>query len=64
MANVLKIKVIAEGVETREQMEFLRRHGCDITQGYYCSRPLAVETFTDLLRDWDVLNTGKCSFGK
>jgi EAL domain-containing protein (putative c-di-GMP-specific phosphodiesterase class I) len=45
-------------------MEFLRRHGCDITQGYYCSRPLAVETFTDLLRDWDVLNTGKCSFGK
>ena len=64
MANVLKIKVIAEGVETREQMEFLRRHGCDITQGYYCSRPLAVETFTDLLRDWDILNAGKCSFGK
>ena len=62
MAKVLNIKVIAEGVETREQLEFLRRHGCDIAQGYFCSEPLTVETFNELLRDWDRLNPGKCSF--
>ena len=61
MANVLNIKVIAEGVETQEQLEFLRHHGCDITQGYYCSKPLAVEPFTELLQDWDRLRAGKCS---
>ena len=61
MANVLKIKVIAEGVETQEQLELLRHYGCDITQGYYCSKPLAVEAFTELLQDWNRLRMGKCS---
>ncbi|HLQ26560.1 MAG TPA: EAL domain-containing protein [Acidiferrobacterales bacterium] len=40
MAHSLKQKVIAEGVETKEQLEFLRTHGCDEIQGYYLSRPL------------------------
>jgi diguanylate cyclase (GGDEF)-like protein/PAS domain S-box-containing protein len=62
MAKVLNIKVIAEGVETQQELDFLRHYGCDITQGYFCSRPLAVETFSELLRDWDQLNAGKCSF--
>ncbi|MBI5752043.1 MAG: EAL domain-containing protein [Hydrogenophilales bacterium] len=61
MASVLNIKVIAEGVEKHEQLEFLRRHGCDITQGYYCSKPLTVEMFTELLQDWDRLRVGKYS---
>ncbi len=61
MANVLNIKVIAEGVETQEQQELLRRYGCDITQGYYCSKPLAVQTFTKLLQDWDRLRASQCS---
>ncbi|MBI3778549.1 MAG: EAL domain-containing protein [Gammaproteobacteria bacterium] len=60
MANVLHIKVIAEGVETYEQLEFLRRHGCDITQGYFCSKPLAAGEFTELLRDWNQIRAGKC----
>ncbi|MHB8622021.1 MAG: EAL domain-containing protein [Sulfuricaulis sp.] len=60
MANVLKIKVIAEGVETQEQLVMLRRLGCDITQGYYCSKPLAVEAFTELLKNWENAMPSKC----
>jgi len=59
MASVLDIKVIAEGVETQEQMELLRHYGCDIVQGYYFSKPLPVEPFADQLRAWDVLIAGK-----
>jgi diguanylate cyclase (GGDEF)-like protein/PAS domain S-box-containing protein len=62
MAKVLNIKVIAEGVETYEQLKFLRRHGCNIAQGYYCSKPLSVQSFNELLQDWDQLKAGKCSF--
>jgi diguanylate cyclase (GGDEF)-like protein len=40
MARELKIKVIAEGVETAEQLEFLRRHHCDQAQGYHIGRPV------------------------
>ncbi|MGE5621799.1 MAG: putative bifunctional diguanylate cyclase/phosphodiesterase [Bacillota bacterium] len=41
MARSLKQKVVAEGVETAEQLEFLRRQGCDEIQGYFFSAPLA-----------------------
>ena len=51
LAHNLHMRVIAEGVETREQVAFLTRHGCDEMQGYYFSRPLAVEAFTALLRE-------------
>jgi diguanylate cyclase (GGDEF)-like protein/PAS domain S-box-containing protein len=40
MAHVLKLQVVAEGVETEEQLSFLRQHGCDAIQGYLLSRPL------------------------
>ncbi len=49
MAHSLGIKVIAEGVETAEQLSFLRRHRCDAVQGYYFSRPLPPEEFINLL---------------
>jgi diguanylate cyclase (GGDEF)-like protein len=41
LAHSLQLKVIAEGVETREQLEFLRAHGCDYVQGYIYSPPIS-----------------------
>jgi diguanylate cyclase (GGDEF)-like protein len=50
MARNLKLRVIAEGVETPEELEFLRSHHCDEAQGYYFSRPVPPEQFAQLLR--------------
>lgn len=49
MAHTLGKKVVAEGVETIEQLEFLREHQCDIVQGYYLARPLAAAGMSELL---------------
>jgi len=43
MASSLNLKTIAEGVEDRNALEFLRAHGCDEVQGYYFSKPLTAE---------------------
>lgn len=51
MARRLKLPVIAEGVETREQAEYLRLIGCDSAQGYYFSRPIPIQEFEKLLLD-------------
>ncbi len=44
------MKVIAEGVETEQQKQFLIEHGCDMLQGYLFARPMPAEEFTQLLR--------------
>ncbi len=48
----LQVSVIAKGVESSHQARFLRTHGCQVMQGYFCSRPLPCEAMTTLLRGW------------
>lgn len=50
MAHTLRLKVLAEGVETHAQLEFLRSQGCDFYQGYLNNRPMAAADFERLLR--------------
>jgi diguanylate cyclase (GGDEF)-like protein/PAS domain S-box-containing protein len=49
MAQSLKLDVVAEGVETQEQVDFLRARGCAAAQGYYFSRPLSAERMVEWL---------------
>ena len=51
MSNSLKLKVVAEGVETEAQLEFLLRNGCDEFQGYLFSRPVPASEITEMLRN-------------
>ena len=53
MAHNLQLQVVGEGVETAEQFDFLRQHGCEEVQGYLLSRPLPAEEFAIFV------NTGK-----
>ena len=54
MAHEIGIKTVAEGVETEEQVSFLRQSGCDYIQGYYYSKPLPEEEFVEFLEKADV----------
>jgi EAL domain-containing protein (putative c-di-GMP-specific phosphodiesterase class I) len=49
LGRSLKLRVVAEGVETREELAFLQAHQCDEAQGYYFGRPMPPEKFAELL---------------
>ncbi len=49
MAHRMDMKVVAEGVETAEQLSFLRDCDCDYIQGYYFSKPLLQEEYARVL---------------
>jgi EAL domain-containing protein (putative c-di-GMP-specific phosphodiesterase class I) len=61
MGKNLSVTVVAQGVETSEQAEFLREHACDELQGFYFNRPLPVEEFTKFLLEGpsDVSSSGR-----
>ncbi|GGA30861.1 sensor domain-containing protein [Paenibacillus physcomitrellae] len=54
IGHSLGLQIVAEGVETNEQFEFLKKHGCDKIQGYLFSKPLAGAEMAGLLTNWEV----------
>jgi diguanylate cyclase (GGDEF)-like protein/PAS domain S-box-containing protein len=58
MAHSLGMKVVAEGVETEQQLKFMRENACDAMQGYYLSKPLPAEQFEMFLKNGSRLATG------
>ena len=53
IARSLNLRVIAEGVETEDQLAWLQGHGCDFAQGFWISKPLAFEKIADCLEAAD-----------
>lgn len=49
LAKKMKITILAEGVENKEQLKFLKENGCELIQGYYFSQPVNADVFTELL---------------
>ena len=49
LAQTLGLTITAEGVETKEQLDFLKEHGCDFIQGFYFSKPLIKNDFKKLI---------------
>lgn len=60
LAHSLRLEVVAEGVETREQLDFLRSKSCDILQGFYLSKPVPAQQIEDEL----LSSAGKVFFGQ
>ena len=60
MAHNLNLNVIAEGVETDEQMEYLRKVHCDEIQGYIFSRPVGPQEITEMIHQgfWHIAASG------
>ena len=51
MARGLDLEVVAEGVETHQQLSFLTAHGCDLAQGYFLAKPMNEEAYRNVLQD-------------
>lgn len=52
LAQSLELKITAEGVETKEQLNYLQNQGCHEVQGYYFSKPLSPQLFQDFLANY------------
>ncbi len=57
MAKSLRLEVIAEGVETKQQFDFLANNHCDDIQGYFFSKPLKEENFINFLKEYSAKNS-------
>ena len=47
LAKKLNMKIVAEGIESREQVDFLVEQECDLIQGYFFAKPMAIEEFIE-----------------
>ncbi|MEE8808556.1 MAG: EAL domain-containing protein [Lactimicrobium sp.] len=56
MCHTIGMKTVAEGVENKTQLDFLKEHGCDYIQGYYYSRPLPQDAFLAYLQKSEIAN--------
>jgi EAL domain-containing protein (putative c-di-GMP-specific phosphodiesterase class I) len=59
LAHALELRVIAEGVERKDQLLFLKELGCDEIQGFYFSKPLPAEEMTLLLKESCMLSENR-----
>ena len=50
LAKKLNMKIVAEGIESKEQVEFLTEQSCDLIQGYYYAKPMPVSQFEELVK--------------
>ncbi|MDM5179917.1 EAL domain-containing protein [Massilia sp. DJPM01] len=57
MGHALDFKILAEGGENAQQLAFLEQRGCDLYQGYLCSRPVPADNFAALVRDQQLANS-------
>ena len=55
LAKGMKVKTVAEGVERREDFDFLRKIGCSIAQGYFITKPVDVASFEKFLEEWQLI---------
>ncbi|TXI17319.1 MAG: EAL domain-containing protein [Nitrosomonas sp.] len=62
MAHALNKKIVAEGVETRAQLDFLRKHDCELVQGYFFSRPLIADELATYIRNEVAQKTNNVHF--
>ncbi len=53
MAHKLGVRVVAEGVENSDQVDFLRKHNCDEIQGFYYSKPITADQLTEVLSSYN-----------
>lgn len=59
MSHRLKMKVVAEGVESAQQVELLKEMGCNYIQGYYYSKPLPINELIDFIQFWEIEHQGR-----
>ncbi len=50
MGRSLSLTVVAQGVETKEQADFVRRNACDVLQGFYLGKPVPADEFAEMVR--------------
>jgi EAL domain-containing protein (putative c-di-GMP-specific phosphodiesterase class I) len=52
LAHALQLHVVAEGIDSREKLNYLIEHQCDEAQGYYIARPLSADDFYHFVMSW------------